>query len=347
MKIAMTNAFLPSEEKSGVPFQVHNLANALVKNGHDVTVFSFSPRPVDAGYRFHQYARPRVPAKFFPFFMAVRLWQTDFSDYDVVHVHGDNYLLRTKCAVIRTFYGSAIDEMKTAQTWPRRLFFAITIPLEWLGERMADYVVGISEATRKTIPGVQSVIPCGVDLSAFQPGEKTSTPTVLFVGTEGGRKRGAWLADIFTSTVLPAIPTAELRMVSDAQSVEPGIRRYGRVSAELLSELYRSAWVFCLPSTYEGFGVPYVEAMAASTAVVATSTNPGALEVLGGGKFGAFVDDGELAATLRSILTDTSLREGLERRGMERSHQYAWEGVSSQYEDAYRIAIAVKTGAPN
>jgi phosphatidylinositol alpha-mannosyltransferase len=342
MRIALTNAFLPSEQPSGVPFQVHYLANALVTRGHDVTVFSFSPRPTDALYAFHQFQRPRLPSKFFPFFMAACLARTDFSSYDVVHAHGDNFLLRTTCPVLRTFYGSAIDELKNAKKVARRLFFLVTIPLEWFGERMSDYIVGISEATRARIPSVQEVIPCGVDLSAFQPGEKTTAPTVLFVGTEGGRKRGAWLAQLFKTEVLPSIPTAELRMVSEEASEEKGVRRYGRVSAEHLAELYRSSWAFCLPSTYEGFGVPYIEAMAARTAVIATSSNPGAREVLGAGSYGAFVDDDQLAATLKTILTDATVRDEFVRRGTERSREYTWEAVSARYESAYLKAIASK-----
>jgi phosphatidylinositol alpha-mannosyltransferase len=277
--------------------------------------------------------------------MALRLAQTDFQKFDVVHAHGDNYLLLTKSPVLRTFHGSAIDEMKASKSLKRRIFFLITIPLEWVGERLADYVVGVSEGTRKTIPGVQCVIPCGVDLNAFQPGEKTSAPTVLFVGTEGGRKRGAWLAELFKTDVLPSLPLAELRMVSEHEAVEPGVRRYGRVSSEVLAELYRSSWVFCLPSTYEGFGVPYIEAMAANTAVVATSSNPGAREVLGDGSFGAFVDDNELTATLRSILTDSTLRDNLMRRGSERSREYSWSNIVAKYEVAYRAAISAKRGS--
>lgn len=51
---------------------------------------------------------------------------------------------------------------------------------------------------------------------------------------------------------------------------DDGVRVLGKVSLERLTEFYRRAWLFCLPSSYEGFGVPYIEAMASGTAVVAT-----------------------------------------------------------------------------
>jgi phosphatidylinositol alpha-mannosyltransferase len=342
MKIAITNTFLPSEQASGVPYQVHHLANALFARGHDVTVFSFSPRPADAQYAVHEYSRPPVPPRWFAFVMAYRLATTDFSMFDVINCHGDNYLLHSKCPVVRTFHGTAVDEFKNAKTLQRRLFCLLTIVLERVGAALADHVVGVSETTRANMPAVQSIIPCGVDLKAFRSGPKTELPTVLFVGTEKGRKRGAWLAELFKAEVLPVVPTAELRMVSEHQSLEPGVRRYGRVSDETLVELYRSSWAFCLPSTYEGFGVPYIEAMAARTAVVATSPNPGAREVLSGGAYGAFVDDAKLADALKRILLDAAVREDFEQRGAERSQQYGWPIIAGRYEDTFLALTKAK-----
>ncbi len=63
-----------------------------------------------------------------------------------------------------------------------------------------------------------------------------------------------------------------------------GIVNLGKkVPFEKLCELYQRAWILCLPSTYEGFGVPYIEAMASGTVAVA-SPNPGAKEILDNGK---------------------------------------------------------------
>jgi glycosyltransferase involved in cell wall biosynthesis len=342
MKIALTNALLPSEEASGVPYQVHGLANALCAKGHDVTVFSFSPPPSDARYGVHQYPRPPIPARLLAFAMAYRLATSDFSAFDVINCHGDNYLLSSARPIVRTFHGTAIDEYHHGKTLRRRLFCSVLIPLEWLGAVLADYVVGVSETTRARMRAVQKVIPCGVDLDAFGEGAKSEHPTLLFVGGEEGRKRGAWLAQLFRTHVLPVVPTAELRMVSDGGAAEPGVRRYGRVPTKELAELYRSAWAFCLPSTYEGFGVPYIEAMAARTAVVATAPNPGAREVLADGAFGLYVPDEELGAALVRVLSEATLRDELVRRGAERSRTFAWDNIVAMYEEAFERAIVAK-----
>ena len=67
--------------------------------------------------------------------------------------------------------------------------------------------------------------------------------------------------------------------------------RIGVDDAELAS-LYRRAWAYVTPSTYEGFGLPYLEAMACGTPVVATP-NPGSVEILDHGKYGVLAADEE------------------------------------------------------
>jgi glycosyltransferase involved in cell wall biosynthesis len=82
--------------------------------------------------------------------------------------------------------------------------------------------------------------------------------------------------------------------------------------------------------------------MAARTAVVATSPNPGAREVLADGRFGMFVDDAQLGATLVRILSDATLRDTLVSRGIERSRMFAWDKIVEMYEAAFANAIAAK-----
>ena len=105
-----------------------------------------------------------------------------------------------------------------------------------------------------------------------------------------------------------------------------------------LARLYQQAWVFCLPSSYEGFGRPYIEAMAAGTPVVATR-NPGADEVLDNGAYGLIVPDAELGEALCSLLSRADLRREYSERGFGRAKVYSWERVAEQYEVVYEGAL--------
>jgi glycosyltransferase involved in cell wall biosynthesis len=145
------------------------------------------------------------------------------------------------------------------------------------------------------------------------------------------------LAEIFARDVQSHIPDAELIMVSDSDVTLNGVRYEGRVSLERLIELYQSSWIFCLPSTYEGFGVPYIEAMAAGTAVVATA-NLGACEILLDGIYGEVSTDGDLGKTLRNLLSDHDRRSNFARAGVARAASFRWDIVAAKYEEVYAEA---------
>jgi glycosyltransferase involved in cell wall biosynthesis len=213
------------------------------------------------------------------------------------------------------------------------------VPLERISERRATIVVAISKATQRHLTREAIIIPCGYDPTVFSPaGSKSAHPSILFVGDLGTRKRGDWLLEIFAQTVRTVVPTAELWMVTTEPVTAPGVRWFGRVPTAALVDLYRQAWIFCLPSRYEGFGVPYLEAMASGTPVVATP-NGGAEEVLDAGRSGRIVADRELGAELANLLGDGAARNVLVASGLARASQYEISRIASQYEALYRQVV--------
>jgi glycosyltransferase involved in cell wall biosynthesis len=123
-------------------------------------------------------------------------------------------------------------------------------------------------------------------------------------------------------------------MVCSDAPAAPGIEVLGRLSDAELVERYGRATVFCLPSSYEGFGVPYIEALAAGCPVVATP-NPGAREVLGDGAFGRLVEPDQLGAALVDLLRDADARSHLAEVGRARALQFDWSAVVAAYERVY------------
>jgi phosphatidyl-myo-inositol alpha-mannosyltransferase len=335
MNIAITSLYLPSASKIGVGYQVHNLANELVLRGHSVTVFSPSPSSPDSRYQVEVVPPPRR-LRTFGFAWALRRY--DFSRFDVLNAHGDDWFLagRRRPRHVHTYHGSCLAETLHAKGLVARARMAALAVCEYNSLLLADERVAISENTRRYIPFIRHVIPCGVDLRSFSPGPsaKSAAPSLLFVGTMHGRKRGAMLLDLFRKHIQPAVPNAEFWAVCENKVEGPGIRWFGRVPTPQLIELYRTAWVFCLPSTYEGFGVPYIEAMASGTPVVA-SANVGAVEVTQNGRSGLIAGDADLAATITSVLTDPALRQRLTEAGLVRARDFSWESVCARYEAVY------------
>lgn len=338
LRVAMISYYLPGGSKIGVGYQAHELANELVRRGHDVTVFSASPAGEGALYGVR---RLQLGGSLRTFRFALALRKVDFSGFDAIHAHGDDYWLwRRRAPVhVRTMHGSCFEEalhIPGVKEKARMLLLGLT---EVLATFVADRTAVVSPQTRRWMPWVRLVIPNGVDTTRFHPdaSARAAVPTVLFVGTWRNRKRGADLAAAFRSAVLPAAPDARLEMVCrDAPSDPgPGIHVLGRLGDEELALAYRRAWVFCLPSDYEGFGIPYAEAMASGLPVVATP-NVGARYVTGEGRWGVLAPLEQLGRALREVLMDEGERRSLEEASLSRAQAFALSRVVDDYERLYR-----------
>lgn len=339
----MISYYLPSESKIGVGYQVHELANELVRRGHTVDVFS-PCRPVEGARYGHVHLPMTGPLRTFRFASVMR--RQDISTYDVLHAHGEDYWMwrRRVPMHVRTLHGSCFEEALRIRGVKEKARMVLLGFTELLASLVADRTVLISPQTRRWTPWVRTVIPNGVDPARFHhrdastgSGGRRPEPTILFVGTWHGRKRGAELATIFAEQVRSLVPGARLRMVTqDAPADVPeGVDVLGRLGDDELADEYRAAWVFCLPSTYEGFGIPYAEAMMSGLPVVATP-NVGARFVTDEGRFGVLAELGELGGRLVEVLTDDALRDRLSTLATERSAAFTLDRVASAYERVYR-----------
>lgn len=329
----------PSRKPGGVDILITRVANALVDRGHRVRVYSFAPakhglraelitlRPSSIRYR--RFARMLL--------IPLLLNCVRFRG-DVLHLHGDDwFFIRRRLPTVRTFYGSARDEARTATSWKRRVSQRLIYAFEMLSSRLATSTYSLLPGHGQEY-GARGALNCGVDSEPPDRALRAKTPTVLFVGTWAGRKRGAWLADQFQRHVLPIHPGAELWMVSDSVEDLPFIRHVDRPSDSELADLYRRAWVFCSPSSYEGFGIPLLEAMGAGTPVVATP-NPGSKELLRSGRAGILASDDDLGHELAALLSDQSRRDQLAAAGLGRATDFSWDRVTDAYVAAYADAI--------
>jgi phosphatidylinositol alpha-mannosyltransferase len=335
LRIAMTSYYLPSTSKIGVGYQVHAMANGLADRGHEVTVFSASPGSDGARYRTVTLPSPRG-LRTFAFAFSVR--KLDLSQFDVFHAHGDDYWMwRSRGLVhVRTMHGSCFEEALRVPGAKEKIRMLALGLSETLASLVADRTVLVSPQTRRWMPWVRKVIPNGVDETLFTPSPepKDPRPTILFVGTYLNRKRGALLMEIFQNEIRPAVPDAQLVMVCSDAPEAPGVVRTGRISDADLVAWYQRSWVFCLPSTYEGFGIPYAEALMSGLPVVA-SPNPGARYVLGDSEAGTIAEDAELGRHLIRLLTDHQARTSAGNAAVRRAQEFSLHRVLTRYEELY------------
>ena len=338
-RIAMISHYLPSDSKMGVGYWVHELASALTDRGHAVTVFSACPA-VDGATYVTETVPLRGSLRTFQF--ALKMRKIDFSSFDVLHAHGDDYWLwrRRVGAHIRTMHGSCFSEaLRIHGAWERLRMVALGLG-ETMTTLVADETFCISPATRRWMPWVRNVVPDGVDLDRFRPGRtREAVPTILFVGTYERRKRGRLLMEVFQDEIRPALPDAQLWMVCDDAPAAAGVSVLGKLSGEELVDRYQRAWAFCLPSSYEGLGIPYIEALACGTPVVATP-NAGSRYVLDEGRYGIITPTTSLGSALTRLLQDDRSRSQWSARAMERRGVFGLDSTVDEYEAVYERLLS-------
>ena len=332
---------LEGQKRGGIERAAHTLAEGLARRNHDVVVFSHDRKPVAASYEVRElpwksfvstWTGRRVTMGYLGNVLAM---VPDYAAFDAVIAHGDSLLLPlVGKPVLRVMHGSALGEARSATSIGRCLLQLGVYAQELATACGQRGVVAVSQSTARENPFVSNVIPHGVDDRLFTPcpREKSAEPSVLFVGTLSGRKRGSFLVDGFVTTIRARFPTAELTVVGDRGPSHPGITYVTGVSDTSLASLYRRAWVYASPSTYEGFGLPYLEAMACGTPVVATQ-NPGSTEVLEDGRYGLIADDDEFVETVAALLGDHGRREVFTTLGLQRAEELSLARMLDAYED--------------
>jgi glycosyltransferase involved in cell wall biosynthesis len=199
--------------------------------------------------------------------------------------------------------------------------------------RGADHLLVVSERTRSDVErlyGIDAakvtVTPNGVD-PAFSPASDGGHDGyLLFVGAVQARKDPLSALDAARAAGLPLIVVGPEKDAGLAASLrEGGADLRGYVDKDELAELYRHAAAVLLPSRFEGFGLPVLEAMACGTPVV-VSDDPALREVAGD-------------AAADSVWDALENRERLRAAGLARATLFSWEETARRTAGVYRRVL--------
>jgi glycosyltransferase involved in cell wall biosynthesis len=245
---------------------------------------------------------------------------------------------RLPCPAVLTVQDLSFERSGAHMGLRDRAVFRAVVPRS---VRRAARVLAISERTKRDlvelydVPEEKVVVtPLGVD-PAFFPGDERRGTYLLFVGAIQERKDPLAAVAAASAVGLPLVavgPEKDARLAEELRLAGADLRGY--VSKTELAQLYRGAAALVLPSRYEGFGLPVVEAMASGTPVVATPDD--ALREVAGDA-AVFAEPAGLAGAIRTALDE---RERLVAAGLERARRFTWEETARRTLDVYRELLA-------
>ena len=177
----------------------------------------------------------------------------------------------------------------------------------------------------------------------------------LYVGDVTWNKNLPRLMEACLKADVPLVMTGKALLNSDFDKKNPwnqdlvkvqklcegkkNITRVGFVDDEDLVSLYNIAKVFIMPSLYEGFGLPILEAMSCGCPVV-TSREGSLPEVAGDAAF--YVDAysvDSISDGIKKVFSDRDLRKVLSEKGIKQSQKFSWKKTAEETRECYKKAL--------
>jgi glycosyltransferase involved in cell wall biosynthesis len=310
-----------------------------LETGQDLTPrqanFHWKPQAVHAVYR---------PARILweQTVLPLEVWRYNL---DVLFNPGFTAPLLTRCPMVTTFHDL---QHKRYPEYFRRFDLPFWRFLLWAAAHRSRRLIAVSEATRADllrfyrIPEDRvTVIPHGVNPEFFRLDRSRIEPYLLCVSTLHPHKNIEGLVRAYArkpreQTLILAglrgFQTAAVEALIADLGVAERVTIPGWLPREELMRLYERAHAFVYPSTFEGFGMPVLEAMAAGIPV-ACSDFPALREVAGDSDAVLYfdpLDEDAIAIALDRISTDTELRRKLAAAGPDRARPFSWRRAAEK-----------------
>jgi len=381
INLVNTPEYIKQYAHGGTEIAAYNLAIKMAKRGNDINVFTTSINKKNS-IEIYPHMRIHRNATSFKIASANASFNLIYKplnyDLDIVHAHSPipysdlpalMYAKRRKVPFVLTYQ---FDGQETGGSFMRNT--GVSIYNKFFINRVLDAAQVIIATTRsyaEESPFLKNyldkivVIPNGINIeevtttltneeSRIKLGLPLKTKIILFFGSLVHYKGPDVLLKAFKviKKEFPGVKLifagrgqmlAELQDMAKKFNLQDDVIFLGFVEEENKALYYKSADIFCLPSTNmaESFGIVNLEAMASGIPIVGSNLG-GIPEIVKEGENGLLAkprDYQSLANTLLRLLKDDDLRLKLGNNGMGRVEDYSWDKIATKTEHLYRGVI--------
>ncbi|MEO0136773.1 MAG: glycosyltransferase family 1 protein [candidate division WOR-3 bacterium] len=280
-----------------------------------------------------------------------------FPEYDLYHFANQNLsFLISKTNSIITCHDLApliVPDHPSEKIWRRFIYWGLKKALIIMADSDSTKkdlikIYGISEKKIKTVY-------LGVEHNIFRPLQnkeilkhKLNIPedfkVILNVGTEKYRKNIPCLLKAFAKLLADYKNIILIRVGRQSDTTRQLIRKLGiennikyfeNVKENELPDFYNAADIFVMPSFYEGFGLPALEAMSCGTPVVVANTSS-LPEIVG--EAGLKVNPYsvlEIYEGIKKLLDNRSLYSELKEKGITQAKKFTWQKTADSVAEIY------------
>lgn len=351
----------------GAEIYIHEIAENLVKQGNQVTIFCGNDRLNKDEEVINGVQVIRRGGFFTVYIWAVIYYIFRFRNkFDVV-IDSENgipfftplFIRKPKFLLIHHIHQ---DVFRSYLRFPLSTF-AI-----FLESRLMPFVyrqqkvITVSESSRKEIMKMGlatseniTVINPGAQLGDFGLRAKTKYPSLLYLGRLKPYKNLDIVLQAFKQ-VLRKLPNAKLNIGGTGESIyklkelsaildiDKSVNFLGHVSEQKKTELLAESWVMVQPSMIEGWGITVIEANASGTPVIASKVN-GLMDSVKDKVTGILItprDTTKWATEITRLLTDTPLRKELSSEAYKWSRNFSWTRSTFLIDRLLQLAVSEK-----
>jgi len=364
IRLAWDNCFARRNPTGSGVYAARLLENLSGNPGLDITVYDGWPDATRGGSRLRRVFKIAGNLAWTHLDLPFRLWKGKF---DVLHSPAFIAPVKAPCPTVITVHDITylLYPAHFAAWWVRYMKAVMPAAI-----RSAAAILCGSEHSKRDLvdtyklpPSKVRVVPYGVEHQSFRPGAPLDEAWMRSAGLRadyvlhvGGlyerknipallravahlRSQGKWGERqlVLAGAEAPGIAGAEeIHRTIAELDLAPSVALAGRVPDEQLPGLYAHAALLVMPSLYEGFGFPILEAMATGTPVVASNTSS-LPEVAGDAAILVPPEDNlALADAIGQVLENPGLAAELRAKGLQQASQFNWQRTARETAAVYR-----------